>query len=136
MCAPQASVLARNATAPFALRRNRPYPAITASASSPMIEAVQAIEIRRVDTLGIDYHEGPDADPREHRDMRPSEHGPKHPGVELLLADARQLALGLLARGDSKDPLEDLGADLLQARAAQNAAGVHVHVLLLPPIEL
>src|SRR3990172_2320291 len=57
------------------------------------------------------------------------------PGVELLRADAG-LVLGPLAGRDREDLFEDLLAELVEADAVEDFAGVDVHVRLLPGVEL
>src|SRR5437588_293839 len=56
-------------------------------------------------------------------------HRSKCPGRELLVAEALQLALGLLSPRDLDQFLEDLAADVLDRDAVQNYARVDVHVL-------
>src|SRR6266511_3862898 len=53
---------------------------------------------------------------------------PDDPGGEFLFADAGELALRLLARGDRHDLLEDLPSHLRQRRALEDDAAVDVHV--------
>src|SRR5215216_4587869 len=54
---------------------------------------------------------------------------PDAPRRELLLADAAQLALGLLAARHRQHLLEDPPAHLLHRRARQDHARVDVHVV-------
>src|SRR5438874_8676560 len=58
-----------------------------------------------------------------------SQRRPDGPRRELLLADAVDLALGLLAARNRQNLLEDPPADFLHRRPAQNHAGVDVHVV-------
>src|SRR5687768_8310526 len=53
------------------------------------------------------------------------------PGVELLFADAGQLALGPFAGSDSDDLLEDLVAHLVKRDPVQDPTAVDVHVRFL-----
>ena len=54
---------------------------------------------------------------------------PNAPRGEFLLADAVDLALGLLAAGYRQDLLENLLADVVDRRPFQHVAGVDVHVV-------
>ena len=57
-------------------------------------------------------------------ELRP--HGPRH---EFFVAEAVEFALGFLAAGDGEDLLEDLAADVVDAAAGEDFAGVDVHVV-------
>src|SRR6266545_4654629 len=60
----------------------------------------------------------------------PLHYRPDDPGGEFLFADAGELALRPLARGDRHDLLEDLPSHLRQRRALEDDAAVDIHVLL------
>src|SRR6266508_3542524 len=60
----------------------------------------------------------------------PLHYRPDDPGGEFLFADAGELALRSLARGDRHDLLEDLPSHLRQRRALEDDAAVDIHVLL------
>ena len=58
-----------------------------------------------------------------------SQRRPDLPGDEFFVAEAVQFAFGFFAAGDCEDLFEDFAADLFDAAAGEDFAGVDVHVV-------